>query len=79
MIKFALLLLIVIIIALILLLIFALGVVLGASGKLYGLIKKSHTESKQTKKTVEEKKHIKAWNKFLQYDGSSPQDVIDRK
>ena len=77
MIKFALLLLMVIITALILLLIFALGVFLGASGKLYAFVKKSHTEPKSTKKTAEEKKHIKAWNKFLKYDGSTPQDVID--
>lgn len=78
MIKFALLLLIVIITALILLLIFALGVFLGASGKLYAFVKKSHTEPKNTEKTVKEKKHIKGWNNFLQYDGSTPQDVIER-
>ncbi len=78
MIKFAILLLIVIVIALILLLIFALGVVLGASGKLYYFVKESHTKPKQSEKTVTEKKTVKYWKRFLMYDGSTPQEVIDR-
>ena len=64
--------------ALIIGLFFAFGVVLGSSGKLHTKDNKNRTETKTTDKTVAEKKAVKEWKKFLQYDGSTPQEVIDR-
>lgn len=71
--------LIIMIISLILLSIFIVGIIVGQSGKFKIFNNKNFSEVRTSDKTAAQKRIERDWNKFLRYNGSLSEEIINRE